>query len=241
MSPVHDVLSTGGRQEGVQAAVDAVRRGELVVLPTDTVYGVGADAFDAGAVQRLLEAKGRGRQMPPPVLVADAATIDALAIEIPSYARELVRWFWPGPLTLVLRAQPSLAWDLGDTNGTVALRMPDHDITLELLAQTGPLAVSSANRTGRPAAESVAEAAAQLGPAVEVYLDGGPVACGSSAVALPSTIVDCTRERPVVLRPGPITVAQVEACVPPGESAAPADGDRSAYDDDSAAPDRPER
>lgn len=231
MSPVHDVLSAGGRQEGLQAAVDAVRRGELVVLPTDTVYGVGADAFDAVAVGRLLEAKGRGRQMPPPVLVADAGTIDALAIEISAYARRLVRSFWPGPLTLVLRAQPSLAWDLGDTNGTVALRMPDHEITLELLAQTGPLAVSSANRTGRPAAESVAEAAAQLGSAVEVYLDGGSMhPGGSSTMVLASTIVDCTRERPVVLRPGPITVAQVEACA----------DDRAAADEPMADPPSPD-
>lgn len=214
MSSVHDVLSTGGRREGVQAAVDAIRRGELIVLPTDTVYGVAADAFDAVAVHRLLEAKGRDRQMPPPVLVANAGTLDALTVDVPAYARTLVERYWPGPLTIVLRAQPSLAWDLGETNGTVALRMPDHDIALELLAQTGPLAVSSANRTGRPAAANVAEVAAQLGPAVQVYLDGGSSAAVADAVPLASTIVDCTRERPVVLRPGPITVAQVQACAP---------------------------
>ncbi|MBK7721466.1 MAG: threonylcarbamoyl-AMP synthase [Austwickia sp.] len=226
MSPVYDVLSSTGRTEGVQAAVDAVRRGELIVLPTDTVYGVGADAFDPVAVQRLLEAKGRGRQQPPPVLVADVRTLDALAVEVPEYARALVARYWPGPLTVVVRAQPSLAWDLGDTNGTVALRMPDQELALELLTQTGPLAVSSANRTGAPAAQTVVQAATQLGAAVEVYLDGGAVhgspEAGGAAVA--STIVDCTRERPVVLRPGPISVAEVQACadeLAPGSPAAP--------------------
>ncbi len=215
MSPVHNVLAADGRQEGVQSAVDAVRRGELIVLPTDTVYGVGADAFDAVAVQRLLEVKGRDRAMPPPVLVADTRTLDALTVQVPAYARALVERYWPGPLTVVLRSQPSLAWDLGDTNGTVALRMPDHEFALEVLAQTGPLAVSSANRSGRPAAVSVAEAAAQLGAGVEVYLDGGTLhdpGTGAGSIPLASTIVDCTRDRPVVLRAGPISVADIEAC-----------------------------
>lgn len=214
MSPVYDVLSADGRDEGVQAAVDAIRRGDLIVVPTDTVYGVGADAFDPVAVQRLLEAKGRGRQMPPPVLIADAATLDALAVEVPEYARTLVQRYWPGPLTIIVRAQPSLAWDLGDNNGTVALRVPNHDLAVQVLSQTGPLAVSSANISGRPAAVTVAQAAAQLGASVEVYLDGGTLGepAESGGVALPSTIVDCTKNSPVVLRAGPITVAQVRAC-----------------------------
>ena len=129
-----------------------MQRGELVVLPTDTVYGIGADAFDPDAVRRLLAAKGRGRDMPPPVLVSAPTTLDALAVGVPSYARALIDELWPGPLTLVCRQQPSLQWDLGDTRGTVAVRMPDHAVALELLARTGPLAVSSANRTGLPAA-----------------------------------------------------------------------------------------
>ena len=121
-------------------------------MPTDTVYGLAADAFDKDAVQELLDAKGRGRDMPPPVLVSAATTLDALAVRVPSWARALVEEFWPGALTLVCHAHASLQWDLGDTRGTVAVRMPDHPVALEILERTGPLAVSSANLTGQPAA-----------------------------------------------------------------------------------------
>jgi tRNA threonylcarbamoyl adenosine modification protein (Sua5/YciO/YrdC/YwlC family) len=167
------------------------------VLPTDTVYGIGADAFNAEAVQRLLDAKGRGRHMPPPVLVSARTTLDALAVGVPDWARTLVDTLWPGPLTLVVRQQPSLQWDLGETRGTVAVRMPDHEVALELLARTGPLAVSSANRTGLPAATDADSAEAMLGELVRVVLDGG-----STPGPVPSTIVDCTGEQPRVLREG---------------------------------------
>ena len=197
MSPVFDCTTDAGRSEAVAKAAEGVRAGKLVVLPTDTLYGVGADAFSPEAVRSLLEAKGRGRDVPPPVLVPDTRTVDGLATDVPEYARALMEEFWPGPLTVVLRAQPSLAWDLGDTGGTVALRMPDHPVALALLAEVGPMAVSSANRHGHPSSRTVVEAASQLGPSVEFYLDGGPVAGG-----LASTIVDCTRQEPVVLRLG---------------------------------------
>ena len=144
------------------------------MLPTDTVYGVGVDAFDADGVQRLLDAKGRGRDMPPPVLISATTTLEALATELPGWARGLVEHYWPGPLTLVCRQQPSLRWDLGETRGTVAVRMPDDDGALDLLGRTGPLAVSSANVTGQPAATDADEAERMLGEAVEVVLDGGP-------------------------------------------------------------------
>ncbi len=165
----------------------ALGRGELVVLPTDTVYGVAADAFNARAVQRLLDAKGRTRQSPPPVLIPALTTLDALATDIPDAARALVDAFWPGGLTLILQATPSLVWDLGETGGTVALRMPSDPIALELLAETGPLAVSSANLTGEPAATTADAAVAMLGDSVSVYLDGG-----ERREALASTIVDAT-------------------------------------------------
>ena len=151
------------REAAIEAASLAVRRGELVVLPTDTVYGLGADAFDPAAVRRLLKAKGRGPEMPPPVLVSAATTLDALAVGIPGYARALVDHFWPGPLTLVCTQQSSLQWDLGDTRGTVAVRMPDHELVLEILERTGPLAVSSANITGRPPAADADAAEEMLG------------------------------------------------------------------------------
>ena len=196
------------REAGIANAALAVQRGQLVVFPTDTVYGVGADAFDPGSVRRLLAAKGRGRDMPPPVLVSAATTLDALAVGVPTYARTLVEELWPGPLTIVCRQQPSLQWDLGDTRGTVAVRMPDHEVALQLLARTGPLAVSSANLTGRDAATDADQAEAMLGESVEVYLDGGPTAGN-----VPSTIVDCTGETGRVLRVGVIPLWRLNQVV----------------------------
>lgn len=179
---------------GMRLARGAIGRGELVVIPTDTVYGVAADAFSPDAVQRLLDAKGRDRTAPPPVLVPGLPTLDALADPVPDEVRALVAEFWPGGLTVILRARAMLDWDLGETRGTVALRMPSDPIALELLAETGPLAVSSANRTGEPAALTAADAEAMLGESVAVYLEAGR-AGGSYPDArdhLGSTIVDAT-------------------------------------------------
>src|SRR3954452_4483128 len=148
MTTMFPTADDGELETAIEAAARAAQQGQLVILPTDTVYGIGADAFDAAAVISLLLAKGRGRDMPPPVLISSAATIDALAVSVPAYARALVEAFWPGPLTLVCHQQSSLQWDLGDTRGTVAIRMPDHPVALEILERTGPLALSSANRTG---------------------------------------------------------------------------------------------
>ncbi|WP_307781288.1 L-threonylcarbamoyladenylate synthase [Agilicoccus flavus] len=212
--------------------VEAVRRGALVVLPTDTVYGIGADAFDAEAVGELLAAKGRGRDMPPPVLVPNKRTVDGLATEVPAYARRLIDRYWPGPVTLVLKAQASLRWDLGDTNGTVAVRMPDHEVALEVLADTGPLAVSSANRHGQPAATTAAQAREQLGDAVEVYVEAGPAPGGVA-----STIVDCTKDAPAILREGAVPAAEVFAIAGVGD---PTDADAPAADVADADADAPE-
>jgi L-threonylcarbamoyladenylate synthase len=198
------------REAGIANAALAVQRGQLVVLPTDTVYGVGADAFDPGAVRRLLAAKGRGREMPPPVLVSAATTLDALAVGVPSYARALIEKLWPGPLTLVCRQQPSLQWDLGDTRGTVAVRMPDHEVALELLSRTGPLAVSSANRSGMPAAQDADAAEAMLGGSVRIILDDGP-----TPGAEPSTIVDVTGSQGRVLRLGAVSLDRLNEIVEP--------------------------
>jgi len=205
MSPVIDCTTQEGMAEGVAAAAEAVRGGEVVVLPTDTVYGVGVDAFASEAVAAVLLAKGRGREMPLPVLVPDPQTVDGLAADVPAYARDLIQAFWPGPLTLVLHAQSSLMWDLGDTNGTVALRMPQNDTALALLAEVGPMAVTSANVSGQPPATTILDAATQLGSAVSVYLEAGP-----SAGGLASTILDCTGESPVILRAGVVTAGQIQ-------------------------------
>jgi tRNA threonylcarbamoyl adenosine modification protein (Sua5/YciO/YrdC/YwlC family) len=197
----YDMSLAGERPVGIEQATDAVRRGELVVLPTDTVYGLGTDAFSPEAVGGLLEAKGRGRDMPVPVLVGSPRTLDGIATRLGPAARTLVEAFWPGGLTLVAHAQPSLQWDLGDTGGTVAVRMPLHPVAIELLQATGPMAVSSANTTGHPPATTVDEAVEMLGDAVSVYLDGG-----TSQEPVPSTIVDVTGEVPRVLRAGALTV-----------------------------------
>ncbi len=209
MSQTIDVTNPQQRESGIESAAAAVRRGEPVVLPTDTVYGIGVDAFSPQAVAVLLAAKGRNRSMPPPVLIGRAEVMDALADEIPDSARRLAETFWPGGLTIILRAQPSLAWDLGETRGTVALRMPADEIALDLLSAVGPMAVSSANRTGMPAATTAVQAREMLAEAVAVYLEGGERSAQQA-----STIVDCTAEPPRVVRQGAVPLHELQAVVP---------------------------
>lgn len=204
MSTVYDCAVPESRAAGLAAAAGTVRAGQLVVLPTDTLYGLGCDAFSSAAVQGLLDAKGRGRDMPVPVLVGSWSTVDGLVLGVPPEARRLIEAFWPGGLSIVLRHAPSLAWDLGDTRGTVMLRMPLHPVALELLREVGPMAVSSANRSGQPPATTAAQARDQLGERVPVLLDGGP-----AGAAVPSTVVDLTADDPVVLREGAVSVAQI--------------------------------
>lgn len=194
---------------GVREAVGALRRGDLVVLPTDTVYGIAADAFSPPAVDRLLAAKGRGRDMPVPVLLGSWRGLDGLAQHVTPDMRSLIEAFWPGPLTVIVRAAPSLAWDLGETRGTVAVRMPLHPVTLAVLAETGPLAVSSANRTGMPPATDAVQAREQLGSSVAVYLEAG-----SSGDAVPSTIVDLTGGTPEVRRAGAVSLEALQDVLP---------------------------
>jgi L-threonylcarbamoyladenylate synthase len=186
-------------ERGLESALVAIQSGKLVVTPTDTVYGLAADAFSPAAVQNLLSAKGRGRNMPPPVLVAHTETLDALATDVPAWLRTMLGELWPGALTVILRQQPSLTWDLGETLGTVAVRMPADERALALIRKTGPLAVSSANTTGDPAAQSVEQAQEMLGGRVAVYLDGGPTSSG-----VPSTILDATGPTARVVRMGAI-------------------------------------
>lgn len=211
MSRIYDCAENAELLTGMRLARQAIARGQLVVIPTDTVYGVAADAFSPAAVSLLLEAKGRGRQSPPPVLMPSVQTLHGLADNVPDKVLALAEAFWPGGLTIVLDAQPSLRWDLGDAHGTVAVRVPAHPVALELLAETGPLAVSSANLTGKPAAVTAGEAHDQLGARVEVYLDGGEATEGAA-----STIVDATGlQRGTggvrVLRDGVVSAEQLRA------------------------------
>ena len=209
MALLYDCSDPETRVEAIEVATHRVQCGELVVLPTDTVYGLGADAFDPVAVTALLAAKGRGRDMPVPVLVGSWATLDGLVAFVDARTRKLVEAFWPGGLTLIVRHAPSLNWDLGDANGTVAIRMPLHPVAIELLEKTGPMAVSSANKTGHPPAQTAAEARDQLGEDVAVYLEDGPAAEG-----IASTIVDVTGDAPRVRRAGAIDIERLRAVVP---------------------------
>lgn len=195
MQRIYDCSDSAELLTGMRQAKLAIGRGELIVLPTDTVYGIGADAFNAKAVQSLLDAKGRGRSTPPPVLIGDASALDALAVDIPDVARTLTEKFWPGPLTLVLHAQPSLTWDLGETKGTVGLRIPASQEAIALLKETGPMAVSSANLHGEPSATNAEQAFDYFGESVPVYLNAG-----ESSVGVASTILDLTNAQNKVIR-----------------------------------------
>ena len=204
MSAWFDCADEAQRAAGLAAAVTAVLGGELVVLPTDTVYGVGADAFSPAAVRRLLAAKGRGPEMPPPVLVGSVRAAQALVEDMSQDGQKLISEFWPGALTIVCRATRSLSWDLGDTKGTVAVRMPEDAVALDLLRETGPMAVSSANLSGAAAATTAEQAREQLGESVAIYLDGGTAPGGVA-----STIVDLTGPAPRLLRRGAISVGRL--------------------------------
>lgn len=244
MATIVDCADPVSLLPGMREARAAIARGDLVVMPTDTVYGIAADAFQPFAVQALLNAKGRGRDAPPPVLVPSRSTLDALAETVPEVVTKLADAFWPGGLTIVLPARTTLAWDLGDTGGTVALRMPDDRIALELLAETGPLAVSSANLTGQPAAQTVQDAVDQLGDSIDVYLDAG-----ATSGPLPSTIVDVTglvdgTGPLVVLREGVILIEALQAAVPeafivPERAVEPAEPEQADEPQQPAEPEEP--
>lgn len=213
---VYPVTTEEEREAALSAVEKAMLDGRTAVIPTDTVYGIAADAFSRGGVQQLLNAKGRSRRMPPPVLIADSSVLPGLADDLSSDAQALAEAFWPGALTLIVFSQPSLNWDLGETEGTVALRVPDDELTREILRRTGPLAVSSANRTGLTAATNGEEAFDQLGERVEAIVDAGGRPVGRdpemhSADVAPSTIVDVTGERPVVVRLGAISLEQIKS------------------------------
>jgi L-threonylcarbamoyladenylate synthase len=206
---LYDCRAVAERDRGIAAAVEAVKSGELVVLPTDTVYGVGADAFTAHAVNALQNARGTDRRVPPPVLVGSRHTLDGLVYSLPKAARELADAFWPGALTIMVEHSPSLQWDLGDTGGVVAVRMPLHPVALEVLREVGPMAVTTANKIGQPSPATAEEARDQLEYAVRIYLEAG-----AAADPAPSTIVDVTGDVPRVLRNGAIPYEKLRDVVP---------------------------
>jgi L-threonylcarbamoyladenylate synthase len=204
-----DCTELAGRRRGIERACSAIAQGGLVVFPVDSAYGLGCDAFSRNGTERLRALKGHGRHQPPPVLIGHPRTLDGITTALSDAARALTGAFWPGPLTLLCRTQPTLGWDLGDDGGTVAVRMPLHPLALELLARTGPLAVTGAGAAGQPPPQTCAEVREAFGDDVEVYLDAGHLNRPE-----PSSIVDVTSVVPRLLRPGAVDVAQLRAVVP---------------------------
>lgn len=180
----------------VERAAATLRDGHLVVLPTDTVYGVAADAFSLDGTARIFAARGQDRSVPLPVVVRSPKQLLGLTPAVPEAADPLMAAFWPGPLTLVVPAEPNLRWDLGRSAGALAVRMPLDELAIEVIAAVGPLALTSAVRVGEPAPSDAATARASLGDAVSLYLDDGPRG------QLRSTVVDLTRAQPSILRSG---------------------------------------
>ena len=201
---IYNCADAAEREEGMAFAVKAAKSGRLVVMPTDTLYGLGCDAFDNDAVASLLATKHRGPDMPVPVLVGSWDTVKGLVASLDDTAQTLIEAFWPGGLSIVVPLAPSLPWNLGDTRGTVMLRMPLHPIAIELLREVGPMAVSSANISGQTPPTTAIAAKQQLGKAVTVYLDGGEAEVGK-----PSTIIDLSGSRPYLLREGALSAEQI--------------------------------
>jgi L-threonylcarbamoyladenylate synthase len=203
---VGDLLDvTGdGRSAAVERAVDVLRAGDLVVLPTDTMYGLAADAFSLDGTTRAFAAKQRGRELPLSVLVRSPKQLAGLTTRVPEFAERLIAAYWPGPLTLVLTVEPNLRWDIGATAGTVSVRMPLDEVALAVVRGVGPVAITGANLTGQAAATTAVTARERFGDAVRLYLDDGVREAAGG-----STIVDLTRGRPRVLRVGSLAADEV--------------------------------
>lgn len=201
----------------LEALNAAVKREELAVIPTDTVYGIASVPFAPAAVERLQSAKGRGEDFPPPVLISGTEELERLMAKPGSMgmslsafgaAKRLARAFWPGALTMIVKADSSLGWNLGATHGTIALRQPNHPVALEILRHTGPLAVTSANKHTQPPATNIDAAKAYFWDKVAVYVDAGESPSGR-----PSTIVNLAGSEPSLVREGDIPYADITAAL----------------------------
>ncbi len=198
-------LLPAAQPDAIEQALRVLCAGGLAAFPTDTVYGVGALAFDGPAVESIYAAKDRPVEKAIPILIADAEDLDKVAVDIPRMARVLAARFWPGPLTLVVPKQPTLPEAVSAT-ATVAVRIPDHPVARALLRAAGPMAVTSANLSGQPSPVSAEEVMRQLNGRIPLVLDGGVTPGG-----VPSTLVDCLGVEPVILREGPLTKAEILA------------------------------
>jgi len=195
----------GNSSESIQRALEILQAGGLVVFPTDTVYGVGALAFDGKAVESIYKAKDRPVEKAIPVLLGDVEDINKVASEVPLMAKKLAERFWPGPLTIIVPKHIGLPDSVSTTN-TVGVRVPDHIVARSVLRAAGPMAVTSANISGQASPSTAEEVLAQLNGRIALILDGGKTPGG-----VPSTLVDCTGSKPIVRREGPIRFDEIIA------------------------------
>jgi L-threonylcarbamoyladenylate synthase len=191
--------------EAIQTALEILRKGGLVAFPTDTVYGVGALAFDGKAVESIYTAKDRPIEKAIPILIGDAADMEKVGMDIPDVAHQLAARFWPGPLTCIVPKKPTLPEAVSATD-TVGVRVPDHEVARALLRAAGPMAVTSANISGQPSPSTAQEVLAQLGGRIDLIIDGGTTPGG-----VPSTLVDCTEKELKILREGPISLEEIKS------------------------------
>lgn len=198
------ILSASDSQV-IPLALQILRRGGLVAFPTDTVYGVGSLAFDQAAIESIYVAKDRPLEKAIPILIGDVGDLEKVAVDIPPLARRLAARFWPGPLTIILPKRPDLPPAISATS-TVGVRVPDHAVARALLRAAGPMAVTSANLSGRESPRTAGEALAQLGGRIPLVVDGGGTPGG-----IASTVVDVLGAEPVILRAGPITLEQIKS------------------------------
>jgi len=191
--------------DAIPLALEILRSGGLVAFPTDTVYGVGSLAFNQTAIESIYAAKDRPLEKAIPILIGDAGDLEKVAVEVPALARRLAARFWPGPLTIILPKHPDLPPAVSATS-TVGVRVPDHAVARALLRAAGPMAVTSANLSGRESPRTAEEVLAQLQGRIPLVVDGGETPGG-----IASTVVDVSGAEPVILRPGPIPLEQIKS------------------------------
>lgn len=204
---IHPAMGDSPPDSALAVAIDALMDGQIVGVPTDTVYGLAVNPFVPGATGKIFEAKRRPRGVVLPLLVTDVEQARELTTDLPAEASVLMERFWPGPLTLVLRRRPGLDLDLGEEGATVGVRSPQHPVPLALCAKVGPLATTSANLHGEATLETADAVARVFGERVPVVLDAGR--CAGD----PSTVVDCTGQEPRVLRQGRIPPSAIAAAL----------------------------
>jgi L-threonylcarbamoyladenylate synthase len=197
------IIIPANEPAAIRRALETLKSGGLVAFPTDTVYGVGALAFDAAAVENIYAAKGRPVEKAIPILIGAPEDLHKVTAEIPPIAAKLAARFWPGPLTLVVPKHPGLP-DIVSATPTVGVRVPDHPVARALLRAAGPMAVTSANLSGEASPSMAGEVSRQLNGRIPLILDGGETPGG-----VPSTVVNCLGTEPVILREGPVTMKDI--------------------------------